>query len=35
MIPYSSPTIEDARKWNAGEVERWRTNFKNSGLVVK
>jgi tripartite-type tricarboxylate transporter receptor subunit TctC len=35
MIPYSSATIEDARKWNSGEVDRWRTNFKNSGLTVK
>ena len=34
MIPYISPTIEDARKWNAGEVDRWRTNFKNSGITV-
>jgi tripartite-type tricarboxylate transporter receptor subunit TctC len=35
MIPYSSPTIDDARKWNAAEVDRWRNNYKNSGLEVK
>jgi tripartite-type tricarboxylate transporter receptor subunit TctC len=34
MIPYMSSTIDDARKWNAGEVERWRINFKNSGITV-
>ena len=32
MIPVASPTIEDARKWNAGEVDRWRKNFKDSGI---
>jgi tripartite-type tricarboxylate transporter receptor subunit TctC len=35
MIPYVSPSIEDAKKWNASEVDRWRTNFKNSGLTVE
>lgn len=35
MIPYVSPTIEDAKKWNAAEIERWRTNFKNSGITVE
>jgi tripartite-type tricarboxylate transporter receptor subunit TctC len=34
MIPYVSSTIDDARRWNAGEVERWRVNFKNSGIKV-
>ena len=32
MIPVVSPTIEDAIKWNAGEVDRWRKNFKDSGI---
>ncbi|MCA0449189.1 MAG: tripartite tricarboxylate transporter substrate binding protein [Proteobacteria bacterium] len=35
MIPYISPTIEDAKKWNAAEIDRWRTNFKNSGITVE
>ena len=32
MIPVSSASLEDARKWNAGEVDRWRKNFKDSGI---
>ena len=32
MIPVASPTIQDARQWNAGEVDRWRKNFKDPGI---
>lgn len=32
MIPVVSPTMEDAIKWNAGEVDRWRKNFRDSGI---
>jgi tripartite-type tricarboxylate transporter receptor subunit TctC len=34
MIPYASPTIDDAKRWNAAEIERWRVNFRNSGITV-
>jgi tripartite-type tricarboxylate transporter receptor subunit TctC len=35
MIPMVSPTIDDAKKWNTGEIERWRGNYKNSGIDLK
>jgi tripartite-type tricarboxylate transporter receptor subunit TctC len=35
MIPVESPTVDDAKKWNAGEVDRWRKNFKDSGIDPK
>jgi tripartite-type tricarboxylate transporter receptor subunit TctC len=35
MIPMVSPTIDDAKKWNSTEIERWRGNYKNSGIDLK
>jgi tripartite-type tricarboxylate transporter receptor subunit TctC len=35
MIPMVSPTIDDAKQWNTTEIERWRGNYKNSGIDLK
>lgn len=35
MIPVASATLDDAKKWNSGEVDRWRKNFKDSGIDPK
>jgi tripartite-type tricarboxylate transporter receptor subunit TctC len=35
MIPVISPSLDDAKTWNAGEVDRWRKNFANSGIKLQ
>lgn len=35
MIPVVSDSLEDAKKWNEGELSRWRDNFAESGVKLE
>jgi tripartite-type tricarboxylate transporter receptor subunit TctC len=35
MIPMSSASMDEAKAWAAGELERWRKNFAESGIKLE